>query len=139
MNEQQDIEFKSQWSDTVLKTACAFANTNGGRIYIGIDDNGNPVELKNIKKLMEDIPNTIKNIIGIVPKVSLVERNGNQVIEIQIESYKYPVSYKGAFYKRSGSTNTELSGTELTRFLLQKSGFVWDQTMQHLMISTLKL
>jgi len=130
MNEQQNIEFKSQWSDTVLKTACAFANTNGGSIYIGIDDNGNPVELKNIKKLMEDIPNKIKNIIGIVPKVSLVEREGKQVIEIYIESYKYPVSYKGAFYKRSGSTNTELSGTELTRFLLQKSGFVWDQTIE---------
>ncbi len=46
MNEQQDIEFKKQWSDTILKTACAFANTNGGIIYIGIDDNGNPVELK---------------------------------------------------------------------------------------------
>lgn len=46
MNEQQEIEFKSQWSDTVLRTACAFANTNGGIIYIGIDDDGNPVELK---------------------------------------------------------------------------------------------
>ena len=130
MNEQQDIEFKSQWSDTILKTACAFANTDGGSIYIGIDDNGNPVELKNIKKLMEDIPNKIKNSIGIVPKVNLVEKDGKQVIEINIESYKYPVSYKGAFYKRSGSTDTELSGTELTSFLLQKSGFVWDQTVE---------
>lgn len=130
MNEQQDIEFKSQWSDTILKTACAFANTDGGSIYIGIDDNGNPVELKNIKKLMEDIPNKIKNSIGIVPKVNLVEKDGKQVIEINIESYKYPVSYKGAFYKRSGSTDTELCGTELTSFLLQKSGFVWDQTVE---------
>ena len=130
MNEQQDIEFKSQWSDTILKTACAFANTDGGSIYIGIDDNGNPVELKNIKKLMEDIPNKIKNSIGIVPKVNLVEKDGKQVIEINIESYKYPVSYKGAFYKRSGSIDTELSGTELTSFLLQKSGFVWDQTVE---------
>lgn len=130
MNEQQDIEFKSQWSDTILKTACAFANTDGGSIYIGIDDNGNPVELKNIKKLMEDIPNKIKNSIGIVPKVNLVEKDGEQVIEINIESYKYPVSYKGAFYKRSGSTDTELSGTELTSFLLQKSGFAWDQTVE---------
>ena len=130
MNEQQDIEFKSQWSDTILKTACAFANTDGGSIYIGIDDNGNPVELKNIKKLMEDIPNKIKNSIGIVPKVNLVEKDGEQVIEINIESYKYPVSYKGAFYKRSGSIDTELSGTELTSFLLQKSGFVWDQTVE---------
>jgi predicted HTH transcriptional regulator len=46
MNEQQNIEFKSQWSDTILKTACAFANTIGASLYIGIDDNDNPVELK---------------------------------------------------------------------------------------------
>jgi len=46
MKEQQDIGFKSQWSDTVLKTACAFANTNGGSIYRCVDDNCNPVELK---------------------------------------------------------------------------------------------
>jgi len=130
MNEQQNIEFKLQWTDNILKTVCAFANTTGGSIYIGIDDKGNPVELKDIKKLMEDIPNKIKNIIGIVPKVNLVEKDGKQVIEIFIESYKYPVSYKGTFYKRSGSTNTELVGTELTRFLLQKSGFVWDQTVE---------
>ncbi|MBP7369462.1 MAG: putative DNA binding domain-containing protein [Paludibacteraceae bacterium] len=130
MHEQQNIEFKSQWTDNILKTVCAFANTNGGTIYIGIDDNGNPVELKNIKKLMEDIPNKIKNTIGIVPKVNLVERGGKQLIEVNIESYKYPVSYKGAFYKRSGSTNTELAGTELTQFLLQKSGLVWDQSVE---------
>jgi len=74
MNEQQNIEFKSQWTDNILKTVCAFANTNGGSIYIGIDDKGNPVELKDIKKLMEDIPNKIKNIIGIVSKVNLVEK-----------------------------------------------------------------
>ncbi|HPC36777.1 MAG TPA: putative DNA binding domain-containing protein [Candidatus Marinimicrobia bacterium] len=46
MNEQQDIEFKSQWSDTVLKTGVTFANTNGGSIYRCMDDNVNPVELK---------------------------------------------------------------------------------------------
>ena len=132
MHEQQNIEFKSQWTDNILKTVCAFANTNGGTIYIGIDDNGNPVELKNIKKLMEDIPNKIKNTIGIVPKVNLIERDGKQLIEVNIESYKYPVSYKGAFYKRSGSTNTELAGTELTQFLLQKSGLVWDQSVEPL-------
>ncbi len=130
MNEQQNIEFKAQWTDTILKTACAFANTNGGSIYIGIDDNGNPVELENVRKLMEDIPNKIKNIIGIVPNVNLIEKGGNQIIKIDIESYKYPVSYKGALYKRCGSTDTELSGAELTRFLLQKSGFVWDQTIE---------
>lgn len=33
MNEQQNIEFKSKWADNILKTVCAFANTNGGTIY----------------------------------------------------------------------------------------------------------
>jgi predicted HTH transcriptional regulator len=37
MNEQQDIEFKSQWSNTILKTACEFANTDGGSLYLNLN------------------------------------------------------------------------------------------------------
>jgi len=41
MNEQQSIEFKESWRDEYLKWVCGFANAQGGKICIGIDDNGN--------------------------------------------------------------------------------------------------
>ena len=38
--ENQNIEFKQSWRDEYLKWICAFANTEGGTLYIGIKDNG---------------------------------------------------------------------------------------------------
>jgi len=38
--ESQTIKFKQIWKDDYLKTICAFANSNGGVLYIGLNDNG---------------------------------------------------------------------------------------------------
>ncbi len=61
MKENQNIEWKESWRDEYLKWICGFANADGGSLFIGIDDTGKIVELKNIKKILEDIPNTIIN------------------------------------------------------------------------------
>jgi ATP-dependent DNA helicase RecG len=39
--ESQNIEWKQNWHDDYLKWVCGFANAFGGKIFIGIDDNGN--------------------------------------------------------------------------------------------------
>ena len=39
--ETENIEFKLQVTDEIYKEVIAFANMDGGTIYIGIDDNGN--------------------------------------------------------------------------------------------------
>ena len=41
--ENQNIEFKESWRDEYLKWICGFANAQGGKLYIGIDDNGKVV------------------------------------------------------------------------------------------------
>lgn len=38
MSESQNIEYKESWRDEYLKWICGFANAQGGRIYIGIND-----------------------------------------------------------------------------------------------------
>ncbi len=40
MPESQNIEYKKSWHNDYLKWVCGFANANGGKIYIGKDDNG---------------------------------------------------------------------------------------------------
>ena len=40
MNEDQNIEYKQSWRDEYLKWICGFANVQGGRLYIGMCDNG---------------------------------------------------------------------------------------------------
>ena len=73
MPESQNIEYKSIWKDEYLKWICGFANAQGGTIFIGKDDNGNIVGVNNAKKLLEDLPNKITTVLGIVAEVNLHE------------------------------------------------------------------
>lgn len=51
INESQNIEFKQTWRDEYIKASCAFGNTDGGKLYIGVDDDGeNEVVKKSLKR-----------------------------------------------------------------------------------------
>jgi len=130
--ENQNIEYKSNWRDEHLKTISAFANTNGGKLFIGMDNNGIPIGIEgNLPKLLEDIPNKIKNRLGIIPSVEhIIEKNKN-IICITIKPSNIPVSYDGKYYIRSGSNNFELSGNELANFLNSKAGTSWDKNIEY--------
>jgi ATP-dependent DNA helicase RecG len=126
MPENQNIEWKESWRDEYLKWICGFANADGGKIIIGKDDKGNIVGVKNPKKLLEDIPNKVRDILGIIVDVNLQENPNGNFIEINVEAYPYPVNYKGQYHYRSGSTKQELKGAALDKFMLQKKGKRWD-------------
>jgi ATP-dependent DNA helicase RecG len=126
MPETQNIEYKQSWRDEYLKWICGFANANGGSIFIGKDDNGNVVGVTDAKRLLEEIPNKVRDVLGILADVNLHTTAQGDFIEIIVEGYPYPVNYKGQYHYRSGSTKQELKGTALDKFLLQKKGKRWD-------------
>jgi ATP-dependent DNA helicase RecG len=126
MPESQNIEYKSSWRDEYLKWICGFANANGGSIFIGKDDAGNVVGVTDAKKLLEEIPNKVRDTLGILVDVNLQSTAQGNFIEIIVEGYPYPVNYKGQYHYRSGSTKQELKGAALDKFLLQKKGKRWD-------------
>ncbi len=126
MEEHQLIEWKESWRDEYLKWICGFANAQGGMLVIGKNDEGEVVGLMNAKRLLEEIPNKIKDILGVVADVDLRNEDDKNFIEIQVEAYPYPVNYKGQYHYRSGSTKQELTGGALTTFLLKKYGLQWD-------------
>jgi ATP-dependent DNA helicase RecG len=130
MSESQNIEYKSSWRDEYLKWICGFANAQGGLIFIGQDDNGNVVGVDDFKKLMDDIPNKIRNAMGITVEVNLHQENEKHFIEIVTHPYSVPISLRGRYYYRSGSTKQELTGTSLNEFLLKKSGKTWDDVIE---------
>ena len=130
MSESQNIEYKNSWHDDYLKWICGFANAQGGLIFIGKDDSGNVVGIDDYKKLMDDIPNKIRNAIGIMAEVNLYEETGKYFIEIVTHPYSVPISLRGRYYFRSGSTKQELTGASLNEFLLKKSGKTWDDVIE---------
>lgn len=130
MPEQQNIEYKQSWHDDYLKWVCGFANAQGGVIFIGKDDNGNVVGINDYKKLMDEIPNKAKDLMGILVDVNLHEEKGLYYLEIITQPYAVPISLRGRYYYRSGSTKQELIGSALTDYLLRKSGKTWDEVAE---------
>jgi len=126
MAESQNIEYKESWRDEYLKWLCGFANAQGGTIYIGVDDAGNVVGVKDVKKLMEDIPNKIQSGLGIVADVNKHTKDGKDYLEIKVDPSSFPISYHGEFHYRSGATKQQLTGIALTEFITKKTGVRWE-------------
>ncbi|MBQ3801593.1 MAG: putative DNA binding domain-containing protein [Treponema sp.] len=126
MSESQIIEYKESWRDEYLKWICGFANARGGTLYIGKRDDGSVCGVADSKKLMEDIPNKVRDTLALIVDVDLLNENGLDVIKISVAENPYPVNYKGEYHYRTGSTKQLLQGSSLTNFLLRKTGKNWD-------------
>lgn len=125
--ESQYTEWKESWKDDYLKCLCAFANTIGGTLYVGINDKGKVIGLRDAKKLLENLPNKIRNKLGVIADVRLCESEDAEYVSIEVPAYHYLVSYEGKYYKRTGSTTQELSGRELEDVLLKRRNKSWDE------------
>ena len=112
--ENEFIELKSKYNEHVTKEIVAFLNTEGGIIYLGVEDNGNVVGVKKLEETLKNISDTITTSILPNPQdlISVYTKNISNkiIIEINIkkgnELYyikKYGRSNKGC-YIRVGST-----------------------------------
>ena len=126
MKEHQHAEWKESWRDDYLKWICGFANAEGGVLVIGRDDQGRAVGVANAARLLEDLPNKVRDVLGIMVAVNLRVEDGKELIEIRVEPYPSPISYRGQYHYRSGATLQELKGPALEQFLLRKRGRHWD-------------
>jgi len=63
------IEWKLNWRDEFIKWICGFANAHGGTLIIGRNDDGVAVGVEDAKKLLEEIPNKVRDILGIMVDV----------------------------------------------------------------------
>ena len=124
--ENQNLEWKETWRDEYIKWICGFANAQGGTLFIGKNDKGMVIGVPMASKLMDVIPNKVRDILGIIIDVNLIKKNDKEFLEIVVEPYPYPVSYKGQYHYRSGSTKQILKGPALDKFLLKKQGKRWD-------------
>lgn len=131
--ENIDREFKELYVSDIKKTVVAFANTEGGVLYIGINDAGEVVGLENIDDVMQQVANTLKDSIApdIMPfvKIRAVEKKERQIIEVLVQngtSRPYYIREKGlkpsGVYVRQGSSNQPLSDEGIRRMLVDSTG-----------------
>ena len=92
MKESQHTEWKESWRDEFLKRICGFANAEGGMLVIGRNDKGVVTWLPDAARLLEEIPNKVRDILGIMVDVNLRTKAGKEYLEIVVEPYPYLVS-----------------------------------------------
>ncbi len=129
LEESEHIEFKEVWRDEYIKTLSAFANTKGGVLYVGVRDDGSIAGIDNNKKLLENIPNKVIQLLGITIGVDSEVMEGKLVLVIKVDKSEHPISYGGRFYIRSGSTTQELKGSELQKKILEANHINWDEVL----------
>lgn len=133
--ESERIEYKSQMIDDIYKEVIAFANTDGGVIYIGIDDKGNLVGIDNVDETYTRLNNGIRDAIA--PDVTMFVRyvlQENKVIQIEVGegSYKpYYLKSKGmkptGVYVRQGTSSVQASPDQIRRMIKDSDGDVFEE------------
>lgn len=82
MTENQHVEYKQLWRDDYLKWICGFANAQGGVLEIGKNDKGEVIGLADASRLLEELPNKMRDTLGIIADVDLLTENGKSYIRI---------------------------------------------------------
>ncbi len=67
--ESQTNEFKSSWQDEYYEWLSGFANTKGGTLFVGVNDDGYVVGVKNRRNLLDTLPNQINSLLDMTATV----------------------------------------------------------------------
>ncbi len=128
--ETENTEFKSQFTEEIYKEVIAFANTDGGVVYVGIDNNGNVVGLTDVDKEYTRITNGIRD--AIMPDVTMFVRftvQDNKVVNIAVsEGTNKPYYLKGKGLKpsgvfvRQGTSSVPASPEQIRRMIKESDG-----------------
>lgn len=128
--ETENIEFKAQFTEDIYKEIIAFANTEGGVIYIGIDNDGNAKGIDNVDETYTRITNGIRD--AILPDVTMFVKytiQENRVVRISVGegSYKpYYLKAKGlkpsGVYVRQGTSAAQASPDQIRAMIKDSDG-----------------
>jgi len=127
--ESNTIEFKTSFSVAVIETLVAFANTNGGTVYVGVNDTGKIIGVTLSNESVQQWINSIKSKTepSLMPDVKILEVEEKLVVAIHIIEYPVkPLSIQGRYYKRITNSNHLMNASEVSDCYLQSMQYSWD-------------
>lgn len=130
-SETRNKELKREYTDSILKTVSAFANYDGGRIVIGIDEiNKAVVNVIDYVSLKLKIENKINDSITPRPRyeIKVISIEKKNVLEMIVyPGVNKPYMYKGVAYQRSDTSTIPVDQTSLVELSLKGRNMSYDQ------------
>lgn len=132
-SESDMVEFKREFCKSVLKTVVAFANTRGGVVYLGIEDDGTVCGVDDPDAVMLAAMNSIRSSIrpdaSMILECDQLQVKGKTIVGIRVErgaKRPYYLADKGmrseGVYVRQGSASFMASESEIVRMLKESQG-----------------
>jgi ATP-dependent DNA helicase RecG len=132
--EGQTQEFKSSFDKSCIETLVAFANAKGGRVLVGVSDQGRVPGVTLGKESLNEWLGQIKAATSpsIIPDLEAHTLDGKTVVVISVSEFPVkPVSTKGRYYKRVANTNQALNAHEISDLYMQSLQLSWDAYPAH--------
>ncbi|MFA6308942.1 MAG: RNA-binding domain-containing protein [Clostridia bacterium] len=133
LKENLTTEFKREYVEDIKKTVIAFANTNGGKIYIGVQDDGSVVGVRDTDETMLKATNAVRN--SIKPDVTMFvdcsteETDGKNIVILEIQkgtSSPYYLAGKGirpeGVFVRQGSSTVPATEAAILKMIKETDG-----------------
>ena len=128
MKKSRFLEFKSEVSNSFLKTVSAFSNIGTGTIKFGFNDDGSICGISNIEKTCLDIENKINDSITPNPNYKFELDYNNKTIDLIVyEGLNKPYLYKSKAYKRNDTATIEMDHLELQRVILEGKNMYFEE------------
>ena len=133
MRESKTVEYKREYIDDIKYTVIAFANTDGGKLYIGMEDDGQVYGVPNPDGIMLRVTNMIRDAIRpdvtMFTEVYLLEMEDKPVVAVNVQrgtARPYYLAAKGVrpegVYVRQGSSSVPASETAILNMIRETSG-----------------
>ena len=133
MMESKTVEYKREYIDDIKYTVVAFANTDGGKLYIGIEDDGRVYGVSDPDDTMLRVTNMVRDAIRpdvtMFTEVYVTEMENKPVVVVNVQrgtARPYYLAAKGVrpegVYVRQGSSSVPASETAILNMIRETSG-----------------
>lgn len=133
MKESPTLQFKRELTDAIKREIIAFANTQGGELYIGVDDDGSIIGLENADKVLESVSSMLHDSIQpdilVHTFLEIIELEGKNVVKISVARgtrRPYHLKAKGmkpsGVFIRYGTSVTNASEENIRQMIIESDG-----------------
>lgn len=126
--ESYTIEFKESADKSLASEVCAFANASGGRIFIGVDDNGRVIGTDASNSALSRIQDTVNRI---EPHLNVKVEKSDDIVVVTVPEGKHkPYSCSKGFYLRSGPNSQKLERNSIIEFFQNEGSIRYDEIVR---------